>query len=138
MDKHEWDIEKKRKISALRQEYVAKGLVLPFEAPAAARTEAPKVSESQIHNMIGEQLAGYTSLHDSLVVQRSLVILLKRKKNGMSFGPSMVAGFLLYIFALKSYLVRLSLLWKTNAFTAVQPTSTTNSGRASKQLQSAD
>ena len=80
---------KKRKLSALRQEYVAKGLVLPFEAPAAARTEAPKVSESQIHNMIDEQLAGYTSLHDSLVTRDSKIFgdPFEEKKERYEFWP---------------------------------------------------
>jgi hypothetical protein len=65
-------------------------------------------------------------------------MLLKRKRNGMSFGQSMVADYLLYILALKSYLARLFLQWKTNAFTALLPTSTTNSGQASQRLQLAD
>jgi len=90
-----------------------------------------KVYRDDIVNAAAVQLQAYTALHADLPfkskIQRSLEILLKRKRNGMSFGPSMVADFLLYIVALKSYLARLFLQWKTNAFTALLPTSTTNS-----------
>jgi hypothetical protein len=73
MDDGEFAFEKKQKLSALRLEYVAKGLILPSEAPAAARTEAPKVSESQIHTMIDTQLQEYTTLHQSLASKDSKI-----------------------------------------------------------------
>ena len=98
------------------------------------------MDENDIHRMIDSQLQVYTDLLASLVSKDSNIFgdPFEEKKNGMSFGSSMVADFLLYIFALKLYLARLFLQWKTNAFTALLPTSTTNSGQASQQLQLAD
>ena len=42
IDDDEFEIEKNKRLSDLRKEYVAKGLVLPNDTTFATRTEAPK------------------------------------------------------------------------------------------------
>jgi hypothetical protein len=71
MDDDEFEIEKNKRLSDLRKEYVAKGLVLPNDTTDATRSEAPTVDENDIHRMIDSQLQVYTDLLASLVSKDS-------------------------------------------------------------------
>jgi hypothetical protein len=71
IDDDEFEIEKIKRLSDLRKEYVAKGLVLPNNTPVSTRSEAPTVDENDIHRMIDSQLQVYTDLHVSLVFKDS-------------------------------------------------------------------
>ena len=89
IDDDEFEIEKNKRLSDLRKEYVAKGLVLPNDTTFATRTEAPTVDESDIHRMIDSQLQVYTDLHASLVSKDSNIFgdPFEEKKERYEFWP---------------------------------------------------
>ena len=89
IDDDEFEIEKIKRLSDLRKEYVAKGLVLPNDTPVATRSEAPSVDESDIHMMIDSQLQVYTDLLDSLVSKDSNIFgdPFEEKKERYEFWP---------------------------------------------------
>ena len=89
MEDDEFDLEKKRRLSALRHEYINKGLVLPNDTPAAARAVAPTVIESDIHKMVDTQLLAYTELHAELLAKEPKIFgdPFEEKKDRYEFWP---------------------------------------------------
>jgi hypothetical protein len=89
VDDDEFDLEKNRRLSALRQEYITKGLVLPNDAPAAARAVVPTVIESDIHKMVDAQLLAYTELHAELLAKDPKIFgdPFEEKKDRYVFWP---------------------------------------------------
>jgi len=140
MDDDEFEIEKNKRLSELRKEYVAKGLVLPNDTPVATRTEARTVDESDIHMMIDSQLQVYTDLHASLVSKDSKIFgdPFEEKKERYEFWPKYGSRFPALYFCAKIVLGTTLSAMENERFHSAAAYINNNSGQASQRLQLAD